>query len=571
MIHLRGFQADIERRIYTAWQEGARVVMPVLPTGAGKTVLFSKIAADARGAVAAVAHRSELVSQMSLALARNGVRHRVIGQKNLQRLCGVLHMQELGRSFYDPGARVAAAGIDTMIRHKREHDSWARSVQIAIEDEGHHVLQNNKWGEAFEMFPSAYGLLPTATPRRADGKGLGRHADGLVDRLIVGPSMRDLIKEGYLTDYRIMVAPTDIDYEAVPVGSGGELNMAKLREAVHKSPRIVGDVVTHYKRFANGKLGVTFAVDVEAATELAAAYRKAGIPAEVVSAKTPDSARFAILRKFRNREILQLCNVDLFGEGFDLPAIEVVSLVRRTESYSLFCQQFGRALRLMLPAEILANWDSYTVAQRLAHIAGSTKPKAIIIDHVGNVARHGLPDTPREWSLDRRERRSRGAPDDAIPVRSCPECLAAYLRTLRCCPECGHYPEPLDRSTPEKVDGDLIELDPATLAQLRGEIDRISAAARVPVGLDGAAQGAIMRRHYDRQNAQTTLRAAIALWAGWQRQLGREDSEAYRRFFFTYGTDVATAQTLGAREAGELHARITKHLDEQGVIAHAGN
>jgi hypothetical protein len=77
-----------------------------------------------------------------------------------------------------------------------------------------------------------------------------------------------------------------------------------------------------------------------------------------------------------------------------------------------------------------------------------------------------------------------------------------------------------------------------------------------------------MRRHYDRQNAQTTLRAAIALWAGWQRQLGREDSEAYRRFFFTYGTDVATAQTLGAREAGELHARIAKHLNEQGVIAH---
>jgi DNA repair protein RadD len=569
VIHLRGFQADVERRIYAAWGEGARVVMPVLPTGAGKTVLFSKIAADARGAVAAVAHRSELVSQISLALARNGVRHRVIGQKSLQRLCGVLHMQELGRSFYDAGARVAAAGVDTMIRHKKEHDSWARQVQIVIEDEGHHVLQNNKWGEAFEMFPTAYGLFPTATPRRADGKGLGRHADGLVDRLIVGPSMRDLINEGYLTDYRIAVAPTDIDYASVPVGSGGELNMVKLREAVHKSPRIVGDVVTHYKRFADGKLGVTFAVDVEAATELASAYRKAGIPAEVVSAKTPDSARFAILRKFRNREILQLCNVDLFGEGFDLPAIEVVSLVRRTESFSLFCQQFGRALRLMLPADVLAHWDSYTVAQRRAFIAASTKPKAIIIDHVGNVARHGLPDTAREWSLDRRERRSRGGPDDAIPVRSCPQCLAAYLRVLRCCPECGHYAVPLDRSTPEKVDGDLIELDPATLAQLRGEIDRINSAARMPAGLDAAAQGAIMRRHYDRQNAQGVLRAAIALWAGWQRVLGRPDSEAYRRFFFTYGTDVATAQTLSAREAGELCTRITQHLNENGVIAHA--
>lgn len=568
MIELRGFQVDIERRIYAAWQEpGVRVVMPVLPTGAGKTVLFSKIAADQREGVAAVAHRSELVSQMSIALARNGVRHRVIGQKNLQRLCNTLHMQELNRSFYDPGARVAACGVDTLIRHKKEHDSWSRQVKIVIEDEGHHVLQENKWGEAFTMFPNAYGLFPTATPARADGKGLGSHADGLVDRMIVGPSMRDLINEGYLTDYRIAVAPTDIDYTQVPVSSGGELNMVRLREAVHASPKIVGDVIHHYKRFAAGKLGITFAVDVEAAVELAGAYRAAGIPAEVVSAKTPDSARYAILRKFKARQILQLVNVDLFGEGFDLPAIEVVSMVRRTESYSLFCQQFGRALRLMLPDELLSKWDSFTVAERLAHIANSTKPRAMIIDHVGNVARHHLPDRAREWSLDRRERRTRSNATDAIPLRSCPECLAAYERFRVACPECGHRPAPASRSTPEAVDGDLIELDPEVLATLRGEIARIDGAPRMPMNVDAPIQGAIIRTHGERQTAQGVLRASIALWAGYQRALGRSDAEAYRLFFFNYGTDVATAQTLGAREAGELRTRIQGQLNERGVIA----
>lgn len=557
----------MERQIYAAWQEpGVRTVMPVLPTGAGKTVLFSKIAADQREGVAAVAHRSELVSQMSLALARNGVRHRVIGQKSLQRVCNTLHMQELNRSFYDPGARVAVCGVDTLIRHKAEHDSWARQVKIVIEDEGHHVLQENKWGEAFNMFPNAYGLFPTATPTRADGKGLGRHADGLVDRMLVGPSMRDLINDGYLTDYRLAVAPTDIDYSQVPVSAGGELNMVKLRQAVHASARIVGDVVHHYKRFATGKLGVTFAVDVAAATELAAAYRAAGVPAEVISAKTPDSARYAILRKFRARQVLQLVNVDLFGEGFDLPAIEVVSMVRRTESYSLYCQQFGRALRLMLPAELLARWDSFTVPERLAYIAASSKSKAIIIDHVGNIARHHLPDRARGWSLDRRERRSRTTPDDAIPLRSCVECLAAYERFRVACPECGHRPEPADRSTPQAVDGDLIELDPATLATLRGEIARIDGAPRVPMHVDAPVHGAIIRAHGERQTAQIALRATVALWAGYQRLLGRTDGEAYRLFFFHYGTDVATAQTLGAREAGELQARINQQLDKEGVV-----
>lgn len=569
MIRLRPFQAELESRIYQAWQAGARVVCGVLPTGGGKTVLFSKILHDQSAATVAVAHRAELVTQISLALARNGVRHRVIGPSTLQRACNALHMAEVGRSFYDPGARVAAAGVDTLIRRDVSNDSWFRAVGLVVEDEGHHVLRENKWGQAFDMFPNAHGLIVTATPTRADGKGLGRHADGIADALVCGPSMRDLINAGYLTDYRIVAPASDIDYSSVPVGASGELSMPKLRDAVHASNRIVGDVVSSYLKFARGKLGVTFAVDVEAATEIAAAYRTAGVPAEIVSAKTPDALRFAILRRFRARELLQLVNVDLFGEGFDLPAIEVVSMVRKTESYSLFCQQFGRALRLMIPAEWASRWDNTNDDQRRQLIAASGKPKALIIDHVGNVARHGLPDAPREWSLDRRQRRARAVNDDVIPLRTClnEECLAVYERFRKACPECGQvhvYPE---RTAPAHVDGDLIELDPAVLAALRGEIERIDGAPVIPRSLAGTpAQGAVMRVHGERQAAQTTLRAAIALWAGWQRHQGRDDSETYRRFFFAFGVDVATAMTLNTAGAEDLRARIQNDLNVNGVI-----
>jgi hypothetical protein len=409
-------------------------------------------------------------------------------------------------------------------------------------------------------------MLPTATPLRADGKGLGRHADGLVDAMVLAPSMRDIIDMGYLTDYRIFAPPSDLDLTQVATSAAtGDFNADQLRKAVHKS-HITGDVVAHYLKLAPGKLGVTFAVDVEAATEIAAAFRAAGVPAEVVSAKTPDALRAQILRRFKAREVMQLVNVDLFGEGFDLPAIEVVSFARPTESFALFSQQFGRALRLMLTREELAGYDLLTNEGRKAVIAASAKPVAFIIDHVGNVLRHGLPDARREWSLDRRERRS-GGKSDAIPMRVCvnPECIQPYERVFKCCPYCGHYPPPPSRSAPEFVDGDLTELDPDTLAALRGNIAKIDGDAVVPWGASAEVQGAVRRRHWERREGQKALRNVIAWWAGLESAQGRGESESYRRFYHRFGIDVANAQTLGTREAAELAARVSAELGKYGI------
>lgn len=542
-MQLRPYQAKAKEDIYGAWDQGFVNALAVLPTGAGKTVLFSEIIKEHQGASCAIAHRQELVSQISLALARDKVRHRIIGPKSVVKLCVNLHMLEVGASYYDPSSTCAVAGVDTLVRRGDELNGWLESVTLCVQDEAHHVLESNKWGTAFKMFPNAKGLGVTATPLRADGKGLGRHVDGLFDTMVEGPGMRDLIEMGFLTEYRVFAPPSDfVRPGAEAIGTTGDFSHVKLKAAVKKS-HIVGDVVTHYQRIAPGKLGVTFTDSVETATEIAAQFNAAGVPAAVVSAKTPDAERIAILRRFKNRELLQLVNVDLFGEGFDLPAIEVVSMARATESYALYVQQFGRALRLL-----------------------DGKLFALIIDHVGNVERHGLPDARREWTLDRREKRGKSKASDAIPVRACPACTAVYERIYNACPFCGHIMTPAARSGPEQVDGDLIELDPAALAAMRGEIEKVDMhpeayrheLAKKYTPLVGQLAG--VKRHVATQEAQEALRGSIAWWAGYQRAQGRSDSESYRRFYFKFGTDVLTAQALKASDAIELAGLVNEHL-----------
>lgn len=539
-MQLRPYQMDLVNQIYALWQGGFRNVLAALPTGAGKAVIVCYILSQLRAASCIIAHRQELVGQLCLTLAQFNVRHRIIGPKALIQMVVQVQMDELGASFYDPSAACGVAGVDTLIRRQEPLAAWANSVALKVHDEAHHNLEDNKWGTADKMFPNALGLGVTATPGRADGKGLGAHADGFYDCLVLGLSMRELIDLGALSEYRIFAPPSDLDLSRVKISDAtGDFNKDQLRKEVRRS-HIVGDIVEQYLRIAPGKRGVTFATDVETATDIASRYQTAGVRAEVVSAKTPDRLRHELIRRFRKGELQQLVNVDLFGEGFDLPAIEVVSMGRPTQSYAVFAQQFGRALRPM-----------------------PGKEHAIIIDHVGNTMRHGLPDARRSWSLDRRERGARSKRDpDVMPITTCTACFSPYEAIHNACPFCGEVPIPAGRSQPIQVDGDLFELDAATLAEMRGEIAKVDLSENeIRRWLDGqsmphAIKGNILKNHLGRKEAQVPLRDAISWWAGWQRQLGRPDSESYRRFFHTFGVDVATAQTLGARDAGALAERV---------------
>ena len=385
--------------------------------------------------------------------------------------------------------------------------------------------------KAINRMPLAKGLGLTATPLRADGKGLGRFSDGVMDVMIQGPEMRELIQRGYLTDYEVYCPPNDIDLSAVGHSGSGDFSPEALRKAVHGSRTIVGDVVSSYLRLAPGKRGVTFCVDIEAAQEVCAEFRRRGVPAEVLTGKTPDLLRAQILRGLRDGRILQVVSVDVLSEGFDLPAIEVVSFARPTDSLGLYRQQFGRVLRTM-PGKAIAT----------------------VIDHVGNVVRHRPPDALRAWSLDRRERKSKGTPDDLIPMRSCPQCTRPYERTFPACPFCGHVVVPAERSAPQHVDGDLALLTPDVLAKLRGEID---APLRIPYGATPAIEGALRKHHSARNEAQAALRAAMDQWAGYRVAAGEADPRVQqRRFFLQFGVDVLSAQALPAREANELRAKI---------------
>ncbi len=527
---LRDYQHKAAAEVQAAWGLGARNVMMVMPTGAGKTHTKTQIAQQLNVPSIAIAHRQELVLQISCSLASFGMMHDIIAPTSMIKFCVQRHAKEFGRSFYRKDAQFNVAGVRTLLTRKDDLRQLCSRIKLWDIDEAHHVLPDNQWGQAVDLFPSARGLGVTATPLRCDRQGL----DGVFNHMVVGPSMRDLINQGHLSDYKIFCPPVSLDFTRIRVSDNTKEFVQKDLVQETERSQIVGDVVSHYLKFAAGKRGLTFAVDVTSATKIAEAYNAAGVPAAVVTAKTPDAVRVNLLDRLAQGTILQLVNVDLFGEGMDCPAIEVVSMARPTQSYGLYVQQFGRALRTLVGKE----W-------------------AIIIDHVGNVIRHGLPDAPRDWTLSAPEKRKRNHDEGAIRLTVCNGCFQPYRRVLSVCPYCGHRPTPDSRAAPEFVDGDLEELDPAVLARMRGEMDYIDGPPAVPAGASPGVVNSIKNRWLRRQAAQHELRERMALWAG---QLlhgqGYTDTMIQKEFYLTFGIDMISAQSLGTPDAQALMERI---------------
>lgn len=576
---LRWYQQDLKHAANDAWGAHANV-LAVMPTGAGKTVFFASVIADHVGASCCIAHRSELIEQISMALARFGVRHRIIGPDKLVRAICKQHLDELGVCYYDPTARAGVASVQSLTPSRVKAESrWMAQVTLWVTDEAHHCLRENQWGKAALLFPQAKGLGVTATPIRADGKGLGRHASGVFDILVKGPSMRDLIDWGYLTDYRVIVSETHIDLAGVGVGVDGDyvLDRGKGKAAVRKST-LVGDVVGTYQKWALGKQAVVFASDTDTSFDMAAQFRAAGITSEHVDGMTDPDERRAIMKRFRSRVTKVLCNVGLVSEGFDVPGIEVVILASKTISFSKHAQQVGRALRLLLQSELMARWDDLSVPDRLAHIAASSKSKALVIDHVGSFLdpRLGLPDAKNDWTLDDQERGASSGPTDVIPNRAClnPGCLSPYLRSLPCCPYCGTKPKPHSgRSGPAAVDGDMLELDEALLRVMRDAVAQVAMPNEVfraqqhIRSLPSSWAMSNVKKHDAHRQAQSELQSAMAWWGGEQRAAGRTDSELFRRFFLIFGHDWLSAQALDREGMEKLTGYISERLTPASTAA----
>lgn len=535
-IVLRPDQQALKQGVYDAWSNGARNVLAIAPTGAGKTILTTDIILDGHNQglnECIMAHRNELVSQMSLAVAERGIPHRIIGSNST--IAGIVqeHRAEFGRSFVNPDARCSVGSVQTIVSRKDQLKQWAAQIDRWTCDESHHLAFNgpdnpNVWAQAALMFVNARGLGVTACPQRADGRGLGRHHDGLMDAMIVGPTMRQLIDIGALSDFEFQIPPSDFAIAEEAITAGGDFSPAKMKDASKRS-HIVGDVVGEYSKRALGRRAICFATDVETANDIANQFNVAGIPAASVSAKTDVGVRREMIRRFRDGRLLVLVNVDLFDEGFNVPQCDVVIMARPTASLNKYLQMAGRACR--------------------ADRANPGKV-ALIIDHVSNFKRHLMPDRPRVWTLDRREKRGKQAPDpDDIPLTACRECSRPYERCLTACPYCGAVPpvpEPGSR-TPEKVDGDLMLLDRATLEAMRQAMELETPAAmqdRVTHAAGEIAGKGAANRQIARFESQAALRAAFEQFAGIRRHNGEDDRAIHKRIYLATGMTVLDALAL---------------------------
>ena len=195
--------------------------------------------------------------------------------------------------------------------------------------------------------------------------------------------------------------------------------------------RIYGSTVDEYIRLANGKKTIVYLASVEASKQTAAEFQSRGIFAAHLDGATDKTTRAETIEKFRNGEITVLCNVDLFGEGFDVPDCECVVLVRPTKSLTLYIQQSMRSMRY--------------------------KPNktALIIDLVANCYTHGLPDDVREWTLKAKKRGGK----NTVTIRECPECFYVMPASVITCPECGYQFTPKEHKEREQLDMQMKEIN----------------------------------------------------------------------------------------------------------------
>jgi DNA repair protein RadD len=424
MIQLRDYQQKAVENVRNNYKNGSDSPALVLPTGAGKTVVFCHIASQTanRGKnVLILVHRIELLRQTSRALLKSGVRHGLINPKFTP----------------DPMASVQVASVQTLVNRLDK----INPPDIIIIDECHHASAGS-WRKVINHFSEAKILGVTATPVRGDGKGL----DSIFDSLIIGPQISDLIDLGYLVKPRIFGPPKKIDFSGVKIVRG-DYDKTQVAEIMDK-PTITGSAVDHYSKICPGVPAVVFCSSINHAEHVAEDFRSAGFKAYSVDGTMDDETRKRILDGLGDGSIEVVTSCDLISEGTDIPAIGCAILLRPTQSLGLYIQQVGRALRIL-----------------------EGKNEAFILDHVGNVLNHGFPDDFREWTLEgtKRDRKSKNA-EASIRVSQCTECYAVFP-PAPICPYCGAKQKAKETEI-KVVEGQLEELKRIEIQERRVEVSQ---------------------------------------------------------------------------------------------------
>jgi superfamily II DNA or RNA helicase len=435
-ISLRDYQDDLVARTGQALRRVRRVLV-VLPPGGGKTVIAAFIAQAFAGRDAQTffnCHRQELLKQTSGTFTDCALPHSFIAA---------------GRPMY-VNAKVQVCSVDTL----KNRLAKLPEPKAVIWDECHHIGAAG-WAAIMAAWPNAYHIGLTGTPWRLDGAGLGEY----FDEMVLGPTAAELIAMGNLSRYEIY-APNTPDMKGVRKQMG---DFAKGdAENKMREPKIIGDIVTHWKRNINGLLTVGYAVNVAHSRYMAELFNSNGIPSAHLDGDTDDGERERAIQAYASGDIRVLWNVNLFGEGFDLSAwakrpvtIDAAILASPTASLSRYLQA---AMRPMRPAP---------------------NKIAIINDHAGNSGRHGFPDDERDWDLNGSAKKPKAANDNGPPPPiTCDRCFMQIRRPMP--PKCPHCGKLLlaEAKEIEVGEGELVRMTEADKARVRAQRKREEAECK---------------------------------------------------------------------------------------------
>jgi len=381
---LRPYQENAIHFVRTHFASGVKRVLLQMPTGSGKTVCFSYILKQTvqRGKRAImVVHGRELVEQAHKRLLREGVDH------------GVL----MGNHWLKKEkAAIQICSIDTLrARNLRP------PADLIVIDEAHMAVSKS-YKEFLAQYPEAYILGVTATPYTRESL---LHVG---ERLVNPIGMQELIDLGFLVPpkYYSWGEPEKIKTVAID-SKTGDYNQKDLASIMQESV-IMGDIISEWTRHAFNRPTIVFAVTVEHSHAVTRAFNERGIGAIHIDAKTPDVIRQAAFESIRSGEAKILSSVGVLSTGFDFPEISCLVLARPTRSYNLYMQQMGRGTRL-----------------------APGKNDFIVLDHAGNVLRHGFITEEREVKLEGTKKTI----DTGKPVKLCQTCFMAFQSAS--CPSCG--------------------------------------------------------------------------------------------------------------------------------------
>jgi len=318
--------------VLEARRSGVRRMLVCLPTGAGKTVIFSQLAQLARRQVLVLAHREELLSQ-----AREKLQHALGGADVVA--------VERGAERGAHDAKVLVCSIRSLHEERLAQVIRGRNVGLVIYDECHHAAAEDNLRVlrqigVFERDWSGTLLGFTATTARGDGKGLG----DVFERIVYSRTLPDLIDAGYLSTLRGFRISTAADLTRLSPG-GADFREEELAEAVDIEERNAL-VARSIQELARDRRTIAFCVTVNHARNLCRSLNVLGVPAGIVHGAMPSDQRAKALAEFRAGITQALCNVAVLTEGFDDPGVSCIAMARPTRSEGLYAQCVGRGTRL---------------------------------------------------------------------------------------------------------------------------------------------------------------------------------------------------------------------------------